>query len=660
MSRDFSSGQFPNSYRQPPSGPRDRSSHWDPVRRDSSRGPPGDYDRDRDRGFYDRNRDRDRRQEPRDREHIRRDSDTNRPPPRPQLQSPKMSSDKASAEVAKGLRAVCEIMAQKVQLSYKKDIEIKASKKREQDYNNKISGAKQFPAVRELHAKNHKHHQDILDPINKKLADVEKILQDKTENFAETLVKALPINEVKTRQVIDAAKRELSRETKSSSAQPAQGDRFQKLEELVVSLKEKQDAQDRELDSLKRLNDKLRTGESNAIALKNERDQFQSENKLLKTELETLAERVGIVEAWKTEYLKTVDSRWGDCSKSMEQVNAECSSITKRINSTEEQANITFQRIEALGEKDNALSEDIAALKKYVDGHEDLLANVDIENLDDTIAKVQEYPPYSTFDQRVTLQATDVGSLKDSLHNTKQELEKGLAETFERFSNKIIEYCGQKFDGFEGRVKMLEAAKSSADVNSSPRAYPPQAGSSTPGSASAGGPEVASVHQGISDAAESLLATATSGANATEKTIGTLHSKTEALQDEIVAVKDQIVNRCGALEMMVESLDDQWKNLNTTQMAQYMLEHLSRLQPSQLTPELRQLHIRLSDVEKSVHDEKQERRAIRDRVRSSYDDMADPGEKRVYAEGDAFHRQKRARHEGMNSVNRVTNGNPHP
>ncbi|ROW06566.1 hypothetical protein VMCG_04431 [Cytospora schulzeri] len=571
-----------------------------------------------------------------------------------------MPSDKASAEVAKGLRAVCDIMTQKVQLSYKRDIETKAFKKREQDYNNKVSGAKQFPAVRELYAKYNKHHKDIVEPIDKKLADLATAYQSETESFAESLVKALPINEIKTRQVLENAKAEFSRESESS--QPAQGDRLQKLEELVNALKEKHDAQDVELAKLKKLNDKLRAGESSAPTLEKEREQLRSENRLLKIQLDALAERLGSVETWKAEFPKQVDSQWAEHTKFVEQAKAEWSATAAQINSKAVHDDTTREQIAALAQKDDALGTEITALRKYVEGHEDLLANVDIESLDDTIAKVQEYPAYSVLNDRVTRQQANVDSLKDSLDTTKQDSEKELAQRLEGFSNKI-DYCGKKFDGLESRIKDLEEADSSADVLSSTRVYPGQAGTSNPGPASASGPELALGLAGISsrlDAAESRLTLEASRVDATILSVDTLQTKTDALQTEAKSIRGQIDNRCAALEMMVESLDDQWKNLNTTQMAQYMLEHLSRLQPSQLTPELRQLHMRLADLEKSVRDEKQERQARRERIIASYGDMPEePGKRRVFAEEEAFHRQKRARVEGTNNVNGVANGHAH-
>ncbi|KUI59930.1 hypothetical protein VP1G_07130 [Cytospora mali] len=574
-----------------------------------------------------------------------------------------MAPDRASAEVAQGFRAVCEIMTQKVQLSYKKDIETRAFKKREQDYNVKMTGAKQFPAVKELYAKYNKHHKEIVEPIDKKLAELTTEYQNVTESFAEALVKALPINDIKTRQVIEAAKGELSREDNPS--QPAQDDRLQKLEELVNSLKEKHEAQDCELTKLKKLNDKLRAGESKTETLEKEREQLRSENLSLNTRLDALTKRLESVEAWKAVFPKDVELQWTQYSKSLEEAKVEWNTNTTQINSNAVQDETTREHIVALGHKSDALGAEIAAVRKDVDGHEQLLANVDIENLDDTIAKVLDYPTYSALNDRITSQQAVFESLKDTLHSTKQGLEKDIAQRIKGFSDKIIEYCARKFDDFETRVKILQAARadSSADVNPSTRAHPSQTGTSNSESTPASGPNSALDFEGVLsrlDAAESHLTTEKSRADATESNVNTLQTKTEALRSDLDSIKDQMLDRCAALDMMVETLNEQWKNMNTTQMAQYMLEHLSRLQPSQLTPELRQFHMRLADVEKLVRDEKQERQALRDRVRSSYDDIGDHGKKRVFAESETFQSLKHARIEGLNSLNGVANGHPHP
>lgn len=577
----------------------------------------------------------------------------------PQNQSPKMAPDKASAEVAKGFRAVCEIMTQKVQLTYKRDIEIKAFKKREHDYNNKIAGAKQFPAVAELYTKYNKHHKEIVEPIDKKLTELSADYQNVTESFAESLVKALPVNEIKTRHVIEAAKGELSREAKS--LQPVQGDRLQKLEELVYSLKEKHEAQNLELTKLKKLNDELRAGGSKTETLEKEKDQLRTENLSMKSRLDILAKRVETVETWKAELTKEFKSQGMEYSKALEQAKAEWGSDMAQTSSNAVQDNTTREEIAALREQDKALGAEFAALRKDVDGHEALLANVDIESLDDTIAKVQEYPRYSILNDRVTSQQVDVDGLKESLHSTKQRLESDLAQRLKGFSDKIIQFCGRKFDAFESRVKVLEV-ESNADATPSTKAPSPQAGTSVPEPTSANRPNMASDFEGLAsrlDAAESRLTAEETKATATALSVTTLQTKTDALQTDTVNIRREMNHRYGALETMVESLDEQWKNVNTAQMAQYMLEHLSRLQPSQVMPELRQIHLRLVDVENLVRDEKQERRAMQNRVQSYCEDMAD-SDKRPFSGDEKYPALKRARIEGINSVNGVENGHAHP
>ncbi|KAK7747963.1 hypothetical protein SLS53_001215 [Cytospora paraplurivora] len=581
-----------------------------------------------------------------------------------------MAPDKANAEtekaeMEKAIRAIYDIMVKEAQLLSKRDIETKAFRRREHDYNNKVAGAKQFPAVNELFAKHNKLYKETVEQIDKDIDGLAtskaKVINNLTECFTNA-VKALPINEIKTRQVIETMKEGSAREI--SSSQPGQDDRLQKLEDLVNSLNSKQQAQDIELANLKKLNNKLRTGESKAEILEKEKEQLRSENLYLKTQLDAFVKRVGTIEEWKAVFPTEVDSQLLDFGHALEQAKSEWSSnIATQITSNVVQDDTTHEQIAALGQKDDALSAEIAALRKYVDGHEGLLANVEIERLDDTIEKVSEYPKYAVLNDRFSSQQAGVAGLRDSLHSIKQELEDDLAERFKGFSDKVVELCGRRLDGMGQRVDKLETAASSAAANPSITIPVSQAGISNAESTSASGPKLASDLEGISsrlDAVESRFTTEESRMTATGSSIDSLQGQVNAIHAEMVAIRDLMDQRYGALETMVESHDDQWKNLTTSQLAQYIFEHLSRLQPSQLTPELQHFHTRISDLENKVHDLKQAHQGTQDRVRAYCDEEVGPSAKRTYSSDEKFVAMKRARVESTNGVNGVANGHALP
>jgi hypothetical protein len=112
---------------------------------------------------------------------------------------------------------------------------------------------------------------------------------------------------------------------------------------------------------------------------------------------------------------------------------------------------------------------------------------------------------------------------------------------------------------------------------------------------------------------------------------------------------------------MVESLSSQWNNMNTTQMAHAILEQLSKLQPAQLMPEIRHFQERLSDVERLIQEDGEQRKNLSMRMQSVCDDIA-KAPKRGLGSEEKFsgHHEKRARIEGRNGVNGYGNGYVHP
>lgn len=687
-SRDFNA-PFP-TYRRNRSRSRDRFSRPAPSRTTS-----GNHARDRDR---DRDRDRFHDRELRDR-----DLDTVRTTHTPQDQPAKMDPDRASAELAKALHQVTDLMTQKTQLSLKKDAELRAYHKRKQDYDCQISKPVLFPAVRDAFLGSQNHHKQTLAAIDKELAVLAPKEALAFDKYAQTLVRALPIDEIKIRQILEASKGELGLATTSS--QSVQDEQLKKLEQRqagfeetckkhIASLTETQEnqiaslkeTQEKQIASLKETQEKqialLReTQEKQASELAGyretdtrradsakENEQLRAQVACLRSEVTSLTRRVGMVEPAQSsrEYVDTqIGSLKAELSKLEEQAKLESTTKAEQDETSAIQGVTLRREIAALGDKCGELSreneilrntsashtERIAALDTGVKKHEGLLADIDVEGLDDAMTD------YTALKSQVAGQDLVIEDVKrsvaESLARIPEKMPADLPASFRAWSDRFMQVFGTKLDEHTKQIKSLQDFKSTTASN-------PQISTSL-------APELETVASGVASAesrlteVESKAIAVSSKLTALQETVAEVQKGMAGLQESIANLGSQADQRYGALETMVESLSSQWNNMSTTQMAQAILEQLSRLQPAQLVPEIRHFQERLSDVEKLIQEDGEQRKNLSMEVQSVCDNIA-KAPKRGLGLEEKFpgHHDKRARIGGQNGVNGYGNGYVHP
>lgn len=677
-SRDFNA-PFPN-YRRNRSRSRDRFSRPVPSRIAS-----GDYARDRDR---ERDRDRHHEREPRDRDRRNerdrdRDPDVARTIHAPQDLPAKMDPDRASAELAKALHQVTDLMTQKTQLSLKRDAELKAYHKRKQDYDCQISKPVQFPAVHDAFQGSQNHHKQTLAGIDKELAVLASKETVAFDKYAQTLVRALPFDEIKIRQILEASKGELGLVTTSS--QSAQEERLKKLEQRqagfeetwkkqIASLKETQDKQASELAEY-REKDILRADSAK------ENEQLREQVTSLKSEVTSLTQRLEAVEPAKS-FRTYVDKQIGELktelSKLVEKARLDSTGKTTQDKPSAVQDGTLLQEMAALGQKCGELSQEIenlkdtlpshteriAALDTRVKDHEALLANIDVENLDQAMAD------YDALKSQADAQDMVIEGVKRSvaecLKRIPQKMPEDLPASFQAWSDRFMRVFATKLDEHTTQIKSLQDSKSGTGTVAVAQASRP-ATASTPRISTSLAPESEAVTSSVSSAesrlteVESKTVAIDSKITAFQDTVTEVQKIVAGSQDSINALGSEADRRYGALETMVESLSSQWNNTSTTQMAHAILEQLSRLQPAQLVPEIRHFQERLSEVEKLVQEDGEQRKNLSMGMQSVCDDIA-KAPKRGLGPEEKFpgHHDKRARIEGQNGVNGYGNGYVYP
>lgn len=677
-SRDFNA-PFAN-YRRNRSRSRDRFPRPGPSRIAS-----GDYARDRDR---ERDRDRHHEREPRDRDRRNdrdrdrdRDLDVARTTHTPQDQPAKMDPDRASAELAKALHQVTDLMTQKTQLSLKRDAELKAYHKRKQDYDCQISKPVQFPAVHDAFQGSQNHHKQTLAGIDKDLAVLASKETVAFDKYAQTLVRALPFDEIKIRHILEASKGELGLVTTSS--QSAQEERLKKLEQQqadceetwkkqIASLTETQEKQASELAEYRR-KDILRADSAK------ENEQLRAQVTSLRSEVTSLTQRLGAVEpadSFRAYVDKQTGSLKDELSQIVEEVRLDFTAKTTQEKPSAVQDGSLLQEVEVLGQKHGELSQEIenlkdtstshteriAALDTRVEGHEALLANIDVENLDEAMTD------YVALKSQADAQDMAIEGVKRSVAESFAKIQKmpaDLPASFKAWSDRFMQVFATKLDVHTAQIKSLQDSKSATGTVAVAQASR-QATASTPRINTSLAPEPEAVASGVTSVesrlteVESKTVAIDSKVTALQETVTEVQKIVAGSQDSINTLGSQADRRYGALETMVESLSSQWNNTSTTQMAHAILEQLSRLQPAQLVPEIRHFQERLSDVEKLVQEDGEQRKNLSMGMRSVCDDIA-KAPKRGLVPDEKFpgHHDKRARIEGQNGVNGYGNGYVH-
>lgn len=612
-------------------------------RRDSDRSPdytgdrfrdPRDRDRDRDRNERPRNRDSNERHPPsRDREPI--------PPPRrnqaeqgrAQDDAARMSSEKAVGEVAKLQRQLIDVLVDKVTWTIKKKAELKGFEKRQSDLNGRCS---QYPAVYDALRRHQLEYKKQEAEFDKAISKTDSRLHELSENYGSLMVKHLPVGEIKTRQLIDDVKAESAKELKSNL-----DNRFQELEQQLASLQGDQTSQAADLSNLRKENSELRTQNGQMQLALSSRASQDHEIETLKQEKGDLAFQVLELQTQVAGLVKRIDSQQADIT-SLQQTKSQL----------------------APDVPDVALRHDFKAMEQRVNELDNQLSSFDATEYTEAMDKLLGYPCWKALDSSICSQQTELQRLhdefqglqnsvadakelqhvKDSIVSNKVAHEESIAG----FSSKIVESVANMVSGVqsraklvEGRVKILE----DREATTMPRATS-IAGAVSPQSSS-------SAVNGNDFVAEPVFI----------DRVEAVESATKAHQNELNNLRNKLNdlrNDVEAHETMVESLDDQFNNMTTSEMAQIILEHISRLLPARSLLDMQNFHERLFNLEASEQKRTTDEKKTWDWGLAFVNEL-ETSTKRSLTDDEASNLpQKRQRLEGLNGAANELDVSQHP
>jgi chromosome segregation ATPase len=546
-----------------------------------------------------------------------------------------MDLDRAS-ELSKSLHQVTDFMTQRTQLCLKRDAELKAYNKRKQEYEDQISKPVQFPAVHDLFQGHQNHHKQTIAAIDKDLDAIAQKAAVALNKYAQSLVRASPID-------------------KTTSAQSTQDERLKKLEQRQTDLEE---SWKKQLTSLQNNQEKqaselasYREKDTLRIDLQKENEQLRGQVSSLRSEVTDLTQQIAMFEPaakLKAELSNLVEETKLEFTKADQDKpdSAQYVALLQETTALRQSYGELNRQIEALGNTSTSHTEQIAALSTDMGKHEALLANIDVETLDEAIGD------YTTLKSRVGAQDLVVNDLKQSMTEciTKiSEMPADLPTSFQEWSDSILKFCAKKMDEHTTQIKVLQDSLKNLQDNE-------LATRTTTAVATAFSPQPNASLVSELEVVTSSMASAESRLTEVETKATAIDSKLNTLQDILTTLGSQADRRYVALETMVESLSSQWNNINTTQMAYAILEQLSGLQPAQLVPEIRHFQERLLDVERLLHEHAEQRKNQSMRMQSVCEDIA-KAPKRGLEEEIPGQYEKRARIESQNGVTGYDNDN---
>lgn len=217
------------------------------------------------------------------------------------------------------------------------------------------------------------------------------------------------------------------------------------------------------------------------------------------------------------------------------------------------------------------LRKDLLTLKQRVDIHEQRvnvhetqLSGFDASEHHNAMAKLLFYPVWPALEGRLQELQKDVAGLQTGSQRQQTDLTVHTADVERRFKNYLessSELLGQCVGGLSNRLKALESPSAAVTLS--------QASSDN-------------------DIASSRVSW--NGLDATA-----LQNEINRLQQELEVLRDDFTQTSTAQEIMITTLDDQFKNMTTTEIAQIILEHLKRL--PNIPVESQSFHQRISTLE---------------------------------------------------------------
>lgn len=505
-----------------------------------------------------------------------------------------MEMDKASAEIARMFRAVFETMADKIKWDIRKDAEDKIFKKREADFKASVS-SRDFPIVESMFRK-HEHAYRRQDAeVNRELSKVDALFEKLTREFVDNFVKHMPFSDIKTQQLVDLAEAEMVKVLHGKST--STDNRFDVLEKQMASLREVQEAQASELIRIKEENKEIR-------ARNNSYEAQATELAALKAQYEELQAQLGAKSLQESEMQRTkgdvenletqVTSLRSELSTSTTRLEGHYTGVVESLKQVREEVSAA-----AATPPDITLAQDMAALRRQVDELDNQLSSFDVKEYNEAMTKLLSYPAWFALDTRICEQKAEIQRLKDdkSAAPITERLQSELREVrsimdayrrgsdlaYKGFSNNIIEKVHKLLDDAKQRAVRVES-----------RLKPLEDQVATMAAAASASTATAT----LTTNSDTVVTDISKGGNVgTEASDGTLRQDFLKLYNDVNSLRNETSMTLRAHTIAIESLDDQFKNLTTSELAHIILEHLRRVAASGFSLDLQNFHERLSTVE---------------------------------------------------------------
>lgn len=507
------------------------------------------------------------------------------------LPDSKMDQDKFGPELASLHRQLWDLMADRNKLITKKETEQKLWRRKEQDYKN-LSGTTQFPSVEESFQRHKDAYKKALEAIEKDLAKVEHAINNITDNYNDRFVKAVPLSEIKTRQIADIVKKEIASQPRPTVSD----DRCKKLEQQVAALIKTQESQAEDLAQVKKENGLLRarnaTYEEQAIELAT-----------LKTQCEQIKSLVGSQKA-RGQELEALEHKRDELAKEVSTLRANTDSLREQVELQRTELNESLEQVKSqnshLIATGAASTQELATLKGQVDEHDNQLSSFDATEHTNAMEKLLDYPSWVDLSSRLDRQESIARLARSQLNPTAstsklqmdvdkrfKTLEQSSQTQFHQFSNMIVESCASMVDGVRAKTTKIEEQLAALDarVPSTPRAASVADANGSSSTAPSG-------DQGHEAALVSEL----------KNDLAALREEVRVAVTEIGELRKQCLDTHTAHEMMIHTLDSQFKNITTGETAQIIMEQIRRLPQSTVSLDVQNLHERLATLEE-VHQE---------------------------------------------------------
>lgn len=503
-----------------------------------------------------------------------------------ETQDPRASDiklDNAKADLASLHRDLWDLMAERGRLFTKKETEEKQSRSKEKDYNN-MAGNSQFPAVEESYRRHMDAHKKAIEAIEKELAKVDQKINKVMNNYLERVIKAVPLSEIKYRLVADSVKKEFAHQ------KPAPDNHVEKLEEQLASLVATQKSQADDLDKFKKENDELR-------ALNASYEVQAAQLATLKTQCDQIQALVDAQNSRERE-LVTQEQKRNELAIEVSTLRIELASLRESVESRKDELQKSLDEAKLQNSHaipaDAASKQELVILKERVDAHEKQLSVFDKDEYTEAVEKLVGYPLWDDLSPRLDKHDKDIQGLRNSVasaNNIREDMDKRFKtsdEQFEKFSNVIVETCARMIDGIKKKIQAVEDRLQGLEARAPLASRAASVAGVVPPS-----PQLPSASRVIEDA--SLLEL--------KKHVATLRDEIKVVAEEVGVLRRQADETRTAHELMIHSLDSQFKNMTTVEMAQIILDNIKRLPQNTISLDMQNFHERLASLEEAQQEE---------------------------------------------------------